>query len=559
MKKFKYYPNKAVLLLFTGALLVLGACEEEEVFEETRLFRPVLYQDLKAELNTIIVNMVRFKDATGYTVEVSRDSFRTIDYTLNVDTNYVILNEATLGTGNSLLWNTLYQIQAVAHAEDPAFDSKVSLLGNVRTERFPSIMNIPTTTDVIDREARVTWKVQGAAVTKIRTFTTADLGLKTPLKEFAVPGSAQAAGEFIVTGLAPSTAYQIAIYSGASGETVRGWETFTTKAASIDYTASNVINLSESEDPTAVATAVASANDGDMIVVKRGVQYNLPTVPLDKSITIRGSLSFAPNKAILFTTGNWNIAAGVTINHIRFIDLELKGEDIGGDYIFNPDNKTDTRVEELTFDDCIINNLRGIIRIRSKVFLKNYTINNCIVYRIGDYGILTTDTDGAGNASMDNLVIKNSTLSKIKSFLTSRTNSQSILIDACTINELALPDGIVFRWRGAVGTLSNVLNGITITNTIWGPAWDEAKTGKLTVRGIYAGLEATNWTMTNTYATSDFAFTPGSEIPGFPPLAYSKKSSDLWVDAYNGLNFNIKDTGFSGKTNCGDPRWRVKL
>ena len=160
---------------------------------------------------------------------------------------------------------------------------------------------------------------------------------------------------------------------------------------------------------------------------------------------------------------------------------------------------------------------------------------------------------------MDNLVIKNSTLSKIKAFLTSRTNSQSILIDACTINEFALPDGIVFRWRGAVGTLSNVLNGITITNTIWGPAWDEAKTGKLTVRGIYAGLEATNWTMTNTYATSDFAFTPGSEIPGFPPLAYSKKSSDLWVDAYNGLDFNFKDAGFSGKTNCGDPRWRVKL
>ncbi|MBP9875004.1 MAG: DUF5123 domain-containing protein, partial [Haliscomenobacter sp.] len=134
MKKFKYYPSKALLLLFTGVLLVLGSCEEEEIFEETRLFRPVLYQDLKAELNTIIVNMVRFKEATGYTVEVSRDSFLTVDYTLKVDTNYLVLNEATLGAGNTLLWNTLYQIQATAHAADPAFDSKVSLLGSVRTE-----------------------------------------------------------------------------------------------------------------------------------------------------------------------------------------------------------------------------------------------------------------------------------------------------------------------------------------------------------------------------------------------------------------------------------------
>jgi hypothetical protein len=126
------------------------------------------------------------------------------------------------------------------------------------------------------------------------------------------------------------------------------------------------------------------------------------------------------------------------------------------------------------------------------------------------------------------------------------------------MSELATNDGIVFRWRGAVGTLSNVTNGIKINNTVWGHAWDEAKTGNLAVRGIYAGLEATNWTIVNTYATGDFAFTAGTAIPGFPALKYNGSASQLWVDPYNGLNFNFKDSGFAGKYDAGDPRWRQK-
>ncbi|MBK7871535.1 MAG: hypothetical protein IPJ74_13095 [Saprospiraceae bacterium] len=84
-------------------------------------------------------------------------------------------------------------------------------------------------------------------------------------------------------------------------------------------TSPNVINLTESEDPDAVITAVATANDGDVIVVKKGVQYNLPSQNLDKSITIRGSLRLWFTKSILFTTEQvWNIANGATNDHIRF-------------------------------------------------------------------------------------------------------------------------------------------------------------------------------------------------------------------------------------------------
>jgi hypothetical protein len=465
----------------------------------------------------------------------------------------VILNEQSLG--QPLLWNTTYQVRATAHAATAAFDSRVSDLGSVRTQRFPSIMQIPTSGDILDVQARVRWEVLGAAVTKIRLFTAADETLGSPLAEFDVDAEGQANGVFIIDGLAPSTNYQVAIYSGADGEVLRGWEAYNTIASAIDLTDPNVIDLSNTEDPDAVINAMTTAADGQIIVLQKGVQYNLPSTPLDRSITITAAYGFGEQKAKLFTTGNWNIAEGVTIGHIRFIDVEIQGEDIGGDYVFNPNITMDSRVEELTFDNCIISSLRGIIRIRGKMFLTDFNINNSVVHHIGNYGIITGDTDGAGNASFDNLTFTNSTFYKINVFLQTRQNAQTVVINNCTMSELGATDGIMFRWRGAAGELSNVLGGITITNTLWGHAWDEGMTGNLAVRGIYAGLEATSFNIVNTYATSDFAFTAGTEIAGFPALSYNGTAASLWDDPYNG-DFHFKDGGFSGRNDAGDPRWR---
>lgn len=544
-------------LLIIALMLVFASCEKEEAFERTRLFRPVLNEELYAELNTIIVNMGNIREANSYTLEISRDTFTSLDYNLEVDTSYIVINEELLN-GDQLLWNTLYQVRVTAHADDPTYDSRVSELGNVRTQRFPSILNIPQSNDVIDVAAKVSWQLAGAAVTKIKSFTPSDLKLSSPLKEYGVDETGQQSGEFIVTDLEPSTTYQLAIYSsGPSGDVLRGWETYTTLEAGVDLTAPNVIDLTESEDPDTVIAVVATAADGDIIVLKKGVLYNLPSASLDKSITIRGGYGFGAEKAVLFTTGNWNIAEGAMINHIRFIDLELRGEDIGGDYVFNPNRGSFTQINELTFDNCIINHFRGIMRIRGEVFITNYTINNSIVHHIGGYGTLTTDTGGDGKAAVDNVVFQNSTFSKINTFFQTRQNVQSFTIDGCTINEVAATGARVFRFRGGDGK-NNVMNGLSIINSIWGHGWDEGESGNYNVRFLAEGLGNTSFTVVNTYGTSGFS-ADGYEMPGFPALKYNGSASDLWVDAYDKLDFNFKDTGFSGKYDAGDPRWRAKL
>lgn len=537
------------------AVILLVSCEDQIMYEKTRLFRPVLNQELKSIDNTILVNMAKMKDAQGYTLEVSRDTFKTIDYTFKVDTNYVVINEE-LTKGDPLFWNTVYQIRATVHAQDLQFDSKPSDLGSVRTQRFPSIQKIPNSGDVTDKAARVIWTPNGVLINKIKIFAASDLKLTKPLSEVDISSAEGATGVAIIKNLDPATAYQLAIYSDTR---LRGWEVFKTLEAGPDLTTANVIDLTNNQDPDAVVNAIDGAVDGAVIVIKKGFTYNLPSTALSKSLTIRGSIDFGTEKAVLFTSGNWNFASGANIGHVRFVDLEVRGNDIGANYVFNPNNSSTTNIDELSFDNCIINNFRGIIRIRGSVFVKNFTINNSIVHHIGNYGICTTDTDGDGKAAFDNLNFTNSTFSKINMFITSRQNMESIKIDACTFNEFSASNGIFLRFRGTAGVRSNVVKGISFTNSIFGTAWDEAQSGVSVISGINAGLEATSFTVTNTWGTSDFGFVAGSEIAGFPSLKYGGKASDLWVSGFEGLNFNIKDNGFAGKYASGDPRWRAKL
>ena len=540
------------LFIVLVGLGLLVSCKEDDIMKQTRLFSPVLNKELRSELNTIIVNMGKIKQVDSYTLEVSRDTFKTVDYTIVVDTNYVVLNEATLN-GDPLYWNTLYQIRAKAHATDPQYDSKVSDLGSVRTQKFPSVLIAPAKNDVIDVAAKVRWQVSGVPVTTVKVFAGTDLKLTKPLRSVPVSESSQKAGEIIIDGLDPLTTYQLAIYSGTE---LRGWEVYKTRKPAVDLKGPNVVDLSKSEDSTALATAVANAADGAIIVLKKGVRYLTPTDPLNKSITITSAYGFGQNLAMMVNC-NWNIATGVSLNTVKFSGIEIIGGGISGSYIFNPNTSATTTLENLIIEDCIVSELRGILRIRSKMFVTNYTIQNSIIHRIGNYGILTTDTDGDGNAAVDNILLENSTFSKINVFLTSRQNTKTVKINGCTMNEVGASGGTLFNWRGTAGVRSNVTGGISITNTIWGHAWDEANTKNLAVRGIAGGLEATNFSIINTYATADLAFVAGTEIPGFPSTTYNKKAAELWVAPYEGLNFNFKDAAFPGRRAAGDPRWRV--
>ncbi|KAA5827983.1 DUF5123 domain-containing protein [Algibacter amylolyticus] len=548
--------NIKTVLFLCLIITVFNACskDDNETFEKTRLFSPVLNAGLLAEGNSIIVNMGKLKGAVGYTIEVSRDTFQTIEYTVPADTNYVKLNENNLG--EELFWNSLYQVRATAHDADPQYDSKVSDLGGVRTERFPSILNVPKTFDVTDIAARVSWTPLGDAITGMKAFAPDDLRLETPLfPETPVTEEEFLAGEAIFNGLSPETEYQIAIYSGTE---LRGWVNYTTKIADIDPTSPGVIDIRDNENPDAVSDAVAAAPNGAIVLVKRGVTYNFPSDRLDKSITIRAAYGFGEQKAKIVTSGSWDIEAGSTIDHIRFIDMEVRGEDFGGDYVFNT-NRSDVYVGEILFDNCTMGTFRGLVRIRGTVEVDNYKIMNTVVDSIGGYGLFTTDTNPSDppTARVNNIVFSGSTFNKIDTGIQSRNNSQSIIIEDCTFANFIKNGARMFRYRGGDGN-DNVINGIKITNSIFGHSWDQAESGTYGMQGIAQGLANTNFELLNNYSTTNFSFSEGTEIPGFPIGNYTSTQEDLWVDTDNN-DFNFKDIGFFGKFSAGAPMWRTKL
>src|SRR5699024_4364240 len=231
MKTKKSILDYKLLLPLILCIACFIACsdDDQDQFEKTRLFRPVLNEELYALGNSIIVDMGSLKDAESYSFEVSRDTFATIDYSFKTDTSFVTIDKTLVG--EELFWNTLYQIRVTAHAADPQYDSKVSELGNVRTQRFPTILNIPKSYDVTDVAARVSWTPTGAAVTSMQVFAGEDLKLATPLIDAVSVGSdEQASGESFIYGLEPETDYQIAIYSG---DEIRGWVNYSTKVADL--------------------------------------------------------------------------------------------------------------------------------------------------------------------------------------------------------------------------------------------------------------------------------------------------------------------------------------
>lgn len=534
----------ALFILVTGALTLSACKEEDEVFPRTRLFRPVLNEDLLSEENTIIVDMGKMKEAVSYTLEVSRDTFKTIEYTIETDTNYVVINEELVG--EELLWFTIYQVRAIAHADDAKYDSKISDLGNVRTQKFPSNQGAPTFFDVTDVRARVFWATAGEPVTHVKVFGIEDERRTTPLLEFEVTDEEREAEEKIISGLDPLTEYQIAIYS--NGE-IRGWEIYTTKTP--EPSGDNVIDLKGIYSTSILADTLPEIPGGSIVILESGLTYEAGGYEFDKSITLRSGYGFSPNLALINCSSNFNLADGSSVDSIVFKNIAFEG-DFGGNYVFNIDNGG--TIGEIKFDGCEIHSLRGITRIKDGAgTIGNFSIVNSVVDSINGYGVFYVDTD---TWTAGDVLLKNSTFSKCQYFLASRSNTNSITIESCTINEAPEAGRQMFRWRGDDGN-NNVLSGVKIYNTIWGPGWDMEGSEEYGVKGV-EGMESTNFDIINTYTTSDFSFS-GDEIPGFPSMTYNKTAADLWMDPYSAVDFNIKDTGFSGKGNSGDPRWRIGL
>lgn len=523
--------NYIVITLLMAIIGGVASCKkDDELGEAPRLFRPVIKGSILAPSNYIEASWQTMTGVTGYIAEISRDTFKTIDRSVKIDSNGVIFEE--------LLWEQLYQIQIIAVAPDTSKNSKPSFLGEIKTPRFPTIVADPQVADVGAKSILFKWRNEGAAVTTVKVLTVSDNAV---VQTVTLSATDISNAYLLVAGLLPETAYKVELYSGTK---FRGANSYTTKAIPSGI----IIDLTAITDrPTVLADTILKVPSGATIILKRGLIYSMPSINLNKPITIMsGEDQLTPAQAVIFfnTGSNFNFGTNASIDYITFNDIVIRTNDATGKYVFNPNSAGN--IGAITFESCRIENMRGVARFRGNLTINSMTFNNCLIDSIGGYGIITVDD---ANSKVKNITLSNSTVSRADVMFTSKSAAESLNINNSTFFRAPATGRYMVNYSGVVVTTMD------FSNNIIGPG--KANTASPPVSSIN-GFTRSSGTLngSNNFTTSDFTWTTAdTQFPG--TTAYTKTATDIFVSPAT-RDFQIKDAGFTGKDSAGDPRWRFR-
>lgn len=414
-----------------------------------------------------------------------------------------------------------------------------------KSGKFPSILNTPTISDITDEAIKVSWTNTGDAATTIKVLKAGDSSL---VQQVSLSATDVANQYKVVSGLKPGTGYIVYIYSG---NTVRGWYNFSTKAT----LAGTIIDLrSITNVPGILADTLPDIASGSTVILKKGMVYEMTSnYAFNKTVSIISGddLNTTDPATIYFKTttastgSNFDVASGSVIDSIAFTNVKITSDDValGGKYAFNISQAC--TVGKIVFESCIAQYGRGFVRTKDNAMtIGTILINNCIISDIGNYGIVTVDN--VAN-KVDNILIRNSTIYRVNTTVVkNQKNSLTsvIAIENCTFNEAPL----YANYLVDLNTFT-VTTGVNVQNCIFGVG--KASGLNVSVKGV-RGASGMTITGSGNYSTSDYV-SSGNAVPG--TTAYSAPSTTLFTDAANG-NFKVTDVLFPGRTTAGDPRWR---
>lgn len=522
---------KKQLIIAMSLISAMVACTKvDDLGEAPRLFRPVIKDALESNGNWVKATWQPITGSASYTAEISVDSFRTVTARAKVDSSAYIFQ--------NLQWEKLYQVRVRANAQDTSRSSRFAELGQIRTARFPSILNIPTISEINDNSVKVSWTPSGDAVSQVKILLASDSSVVATVNLTA----GDITNKFrVVSGLKSATNYIIFLYSGTA---VRGWANFQTKAA----LTGTIIDLRGiTGNVNILRDTVPKIPAGSIVLLKRGERYEInSTVNLARTVTfMAGDDLLNPSKPIIFMPQNFNITDGSTIDSIVFNDVTLLGSDYASKYVFNIN--TTCNIGKIRFENCTASIFRGVLRSQSKpVLIGSLEMNNCVVDSISNYGVFNIDV---ATSKADHIRITNSTIYRAERVITSRNNSLSVLMENCTFNQAPMGNSSSYYVDYSTASSNNVTNGITINNCILGIG--KNSNGAFTVRGIRVNA-ATVINASNNYRTSDHV-SAGNDFPNI--ITYGKASTALWQSPATG-QFRIIDNTFAGRNTSGDPRWR---
>lgn len=316
------------------------------------------------------------------------------------------------------------------------------------------------------------------------------------------------------------------------------------------YGQMTTVDLSASEDATALQTAIDAMTGDSHILLNPAVSYALEAPGLGHALIIE---SMGEKAVVEIKSGFDFVAPGdgapaLDLALLKFVNLELKGNNPTGDYVAN--FSVGANLDEMIFDNCLVHSFRGVVRIKDaqKITFGKMVLQGSLVNAIGGYGLFNQDNANA-ESLLGEVVIAQSTISNTERIVVSKNAVGSIQISDCTFYNSPRYGRAFIDIADASAVIAG---GVVIENVILSTGLDGNPNN-----GVRAG-EATPVTISNSYFTNDNDFDWNSlawrTTDAAPLLAYSGSTADLFADPAK-LDFSIVDVDFAGKDNAGDPRF----
>lgn len=568
---------KTMLLLAavtTGMGTIVSCSSDNDLPKADALFRPIITESDNLELGLddnnvpyMIVKWDNYTSADQYTV-------RAVPVDASVPAKEITTSELTCRFDN-LEYDKEYFVYISSANTTSGLKSKEYNI-TATTPDFPTKLITPTTTDLIDIQARISWAV-GTTYDKLVIIKDSE---DETIGEVEVSDEENAAGEKIIGGLEPKTTYRVEAWKDGN---YQGKKRITTAAADVfDGVVFDLRSLSEDEAKNYITTDqiaadVAANPDEDIVyVLSGGTTYKIAggtAIPAtNKTIRFVTGLTLAGN-AKFISGGGFAIAKGADVYGLTFEKVDFISDkfadadaiaaynkkDFGGRQVFNI-NGVKSTLSNLTFKNCSMQGYRAVVRSQADGDnITNVVMEGCLVNGIGDQGVLTT-TNKKGN--WKSVVLKNCTFTNIvmlcdfRSATVKNNLPLEMTVENCTFCYAPL------EASNANTPLFRVADNTTITvkNTLFGPAMASVKpynasdmgsvfvTGGPTVDVEQSYKTNFGWT---TIGEGDAATTYPME--GLSDLGISEKA--LWSNPSAGVFSIIGKVSGVNFSQLGDARW----
>jgi hypothetical protein len=533
-----------VLTALSGGMLESCKDKEREDFNPKRVFTPVNISAVSGETQAVIRwNPSLFTQGSGvtYTVQVAR----TPDFNDVVHTVVAETASATI-TDEHLEIKTIYYARVKANAVGNSAESNW-MVGPQFQITGEQIISPITSADIKDKSLLLRWR-NTAGLTKIVVTPTNGTAV-----EYQITADDIAAGEKLLTGLTPSTNYNVEIFAGSRS---KGIATFMTKELSL-FT----VTVAPTDDLRAVIEAAAS---GDLIGLEPGVHdySDANLVIAQKHLTIQSVSGNPENTKFLFKEVNLKgTGAGVKLSGIHF-----DGTAGNAAYFLNLSGMNSDS-EAATFTSILVENC--IVEYTANCFMRanrggnnahkieSIVINNTVGFDNGassTYNYIMLD-----KLEFKKLEITNSTFfNSARAFISWATNltvptKPVIMMDQVTLNSF----GYATRNNILMDANANQVN-FTLQNSIVANAPRQESVGTSLVRASADGSEII------VRNNNLFNLTTGGETPApltFPSYVQQSNNQAVnlgWTTTTRtfGLPANspLRTAGTTGAA-IGDLRW----